>query len=109
MKKILLVSMIGLLSFATYTFAGCGACGGDHSHSKAEHNHDKLEHGKKACCSVKTKDCDSSSYKAKNNYKTLTAPKTVKNKKEVDLIMKRYHKELRALNKKYKKKLKKYQ
>ena len=102
MKKILVLSMIGVLSFATYTFAGCGACGGDHSHSKAEHNHDKLEHGKKACCSVKTN-------KAKNNYKTLIAPKTVKNKKEVDLIMKRYHSELKALNKKYKKKLKKYQ
>ena len=113
MKKIVLVTIVSLMIFSGQTFAGCGGCGGDHSHDEASHAHDQVSEKKSACSSCETESpCSSSKSKSEkfsNQPRLLKSLTSFKNQEKVDDIMNDYHEELEKLNKKYEKKLKKYQ
>ncbi|MAQ63708.1 MAG: hypothetical protein CL503_00230 [Actinobacteria bacterium] len=113
MKKIVLVTIVSLMIFSGQTFAGCGGCGGDHSHDDTSHAHDQVTEKKSECSSCEKKSsCSSSKGKLEKISKQpsmLKSLTSVKNQEKVDDIMNDYHEELEKLNKKYEKKLKKYQ
>tara|TARA_B100000427_G_scaffold288029_1_gene262965 strand:- start:1655 stop:1996 length:342 start_codon:yes stop_codon:yes gene_type:complete len=113
MKKIVLVTIVSLMIFSGQTFAGCGGCGGDHSHDDASHAHDQVVEKKSECSSCEKKpSCSSSKSKSEkfsNQPRLLKSLTSFKNQEKVDDIMNDYHEELEKLNKKYEKKLKKYQ
>ncbi|MBA94949.1 MAG: hypothetical protein CMP21_04225 [Rickettsiales bacterium] len=113
MKKVVLVSIVSLMIFSGQTFAGCGGCGGDHSHDDTSHTHDQVVEKKSGCSSCEKKSeclaCKRKSDKINKKPRILKPVISFKNQKKVDDIMNDYHEELEKLNKKYEKKLKKYQ
>ena len=61
MKKILLLTIVSVIILAGQTLAGCGGCGGDHSHNDASHTHNQVVEKKSECSSCEKKSSCSSS------------------------------------------------
>jgi hypothetical protein len=130
MKKVSLLIALCMMVFSAQIFAGCGSCGGGGSHDEKPHSHhheDAHSHSSKsldgascASCDKKEK-CDSCKSKeatmelkgeasccAVKKSKILAPKANPKYQVEVNEIMDDYYRDLKNLNKKYKKRLKKY-